>query len=341
MGRKFRNDYCELAHPRIIQALEKYSNEQNEAYGLDYHSEQAAKYIKNIFGAKNSDVHFISGGTLTNLLMISYILKHYEGVISPDTGHINVHETAAVEGSGYKIIAIPNINGKITADQIRKTVESFGNNEHMVKPGMVYISNSTEVGTIYNKKELEEIYKTCKGLGLYFFIDGARLGSALTSKDNDVDPSLFGSLCDAFYIGGTKNGLMLGEALVLNNDNLKANFRYHIKNKGAMLAKGYAVGIQFEEAFKDGLYFELARKSNECAEMLKRGLNELCVDILPSPTNQIFATFDKKEANQYIDRFGCELWSEENDKTTIRFVTSFLTTKEDVECLLNYIKSNR
>ena len=340
MGKQFRNDYCELAHPRILKALSDYSNEQNIAYGLDYHSENAAKYIKLIFGAPNSDVCFIAGGTQTNLLVISYILKHYEGVISADTGHINVHETAAIEGSGYKIITINNYNGKIKVEDILDKITTL-NNEHMVKPRMVYISNSTELGTIYSKQELQKIYDFCRKNGLFFYIDGARLGSALTSKYNDIKPEDMGKLCDAFYIGGTKNGLLFGEALVVNNPSLKEDFRYHIKNKGAMLAKGYAVGIQFEEAFKDGLFFELAKKANDAADMIKEGFKELGIEMIESPTNQIFATFKKEEAELYMDTFGSEYW-DKNDKgdITIRFVTSFLTTKEDVNYLLDFVKRN-
>ncbi len=339
MKKQFRNDYCELAHPRILEALIKYQSEQNIAYGLDYHSATAAKYIKDIFGASNSDVHFLAGGTQTNLVMISQMINHYEGVISPDTGHINVHETAAIEGNGYKIITVNNINGKLNSQQIKEVLAKF-NDEHMVKPKLVYISNSTEIGTIYTRKELEDIYQTCKENNLFFYIDGARLGSALTCKDNDVEPSMLGKLCDAFYIGGTKNGLLFGEALVINNPLLKENFRYHIKNKGAMLAKGYAVGIQFEEAFRDGLYFEIARNTNKVAEELRSGLKQLNVELLPSPTNQIFAIFDKKEAQLYIEKFGCELWESKGDKLVIRFVVSFLTTSEDVKNLLEEMKNH-
>ena len=339
MGKQFRNDYCELAHPKILQALMAHSNEQNEAYGLDEHSKKAASCIKKIFGAKDADVHFLAGGTQTNLLLISKALHHYEGVISADTGHINVHETAAVEGAGYKIITVPNQNGKITAKQIEEQVAYFGGNEHMVKPRMVYISNSTELGTIYTKQELIEICNVCKKNGLYFFIDGARLGSALTSDENDVDPASLGSLCDAFYVGGTKNGLLFGEALVINNLELKKDFRFHIKNKGAMLAKGYAVGLQFEAAFEDGLYFDLAKKANRTAALLKKGLEKLEVQMFPSPTNQVFATFEKELAQRFIDMFGCELWEDKGETQTIRFVTSFLTEEEDVNNLLSFASS--
>ena len=338
MAAKFRNDYSVLAHPRIIDAISKYSDEVNVTYGLDYHSENAAKYIKNIFGASEAEIFFLSAGTQTNLVFISSAIKHYEGVIAPDTGHINVHETAAIAGNGYTIIPVKNNNGKITAKQIRDTFFLY-DNEHMVKPKMVYISNSTEFGTIYKKEELKAIYETCKELDLYLYIDGARLGNALTSNENDLEPSDIGKYSDAFYVGGAKNGMMIGEALVINNKELQNNYRYHIKNKGAMLSKGYLIGIEFEEAFKDGLYFELAKHSNDMALKIKEGFKEIGINMLDSPTNQIFATFSKKEANTYIERFDCEKWSEEGNEMTIRFVTSFATTLEEVDELLVFVRN--
>lgn len=332
----FRNDYSELAHPRIIEALTRNQNEQNTPYGLDEHSKNAEKMILNKFNSKEGKVFFLAGGTQTNMLFISSVLKHYEGVIACNSGHINVHETAAVEGQGYKIIQVEGENGKIYPSDIEYVMRHY-EGEHMVKPRMVYISNSTEIGTIYLKDELIALYEICKKYNLYFFIDGARLGSALTSKDNDVEPSLLGEVCDAFYVGGTKNGLLIGEALVINNSTLQEDYRYHIKNKGAMLAKGYLIGIEFEEAFRDGLYFELARKTNEMADLLKEGFNKLNLDTSYSPTNQVFATFNKPLAENLIERYGSEKWEDLGDKMTIRFVTSFNTEKEDVEELINYI----
>ena len=334
--RLFRNDYSEHAHPRIIEALARYQDEQNTPYGLDYHSLNAEKRIKDVFNSPNAKVFFLAGGTQTNILFISSCLKHYEGVIACDTGHINVHETAALEGQGYKIITVNNKDGKLTPSDINQVMATY-DNEHMVKPKMVYISNSTEIGTIYLKDELIALSKACKKHRLYFFIDGARLGSALTSKDNDVDPSLLGEVCDAFYVGGTKNGLLLGEALVINNKELQENYRYHIKNKGAMLAKGYLVGIEFEEAFKDNLYFDLAQETNKMADLLKDSFKKKGLDILHSPTNQIFLTISKDKALKLIERYGCEKWEDLGDKLTIRFVTSFSTTEDDVNELNEYL----
>lgn len=337
MPYSFKNDYSVLAHPRILEALTKYSLEENIPYGLDKHSENASKYIKETFGSPNGSVFFVSGGTQANMLFISYCLKHYEGVISCDTGHINVHETAAVEGSGHKIITVKNNNGKLSSEDILNVLKQY-RDFHMVKPGMVYISNSTELGTIYLKEELLEIYRTCKENHLLLFIDGARLGSAFTSKDNDIKYNEFGSLCDAYYVGGTKNGFLYGEALVINNPNLAKEFRYHIKNKGAMLAKTYGVAIQFEEAFKDGLYFEIAKNTNEVSDLLKDELAKLNLEVSYSPTNQVFVSFPKDKALKIVEEFGCEIWETQGNNICIRFVTSFMSTKEDIYRLVEFIK---
>lgn len=338
MHHQFRSDYIELAHPRILEALNKYALEQNIPYGFDYHSENASKYILETFGSKNGHVYFLEGGTQTNMVFISYCLKHYEGVIAADTGHINVHESASVEGSGYKILPIKNIDGKIYPNDVLKILKN-NNDVHTVVPRMIYISNSTEIGTIYTKQELKDLYKVAKDNNLYFFIDGARLGSALTSKSNDVEKTDLGSLCDAFYIGGTKNGLLFGEALVINNPFLQKDFYNHMKNKGAMLAKGYALGIQFEEAFKDNLYFDLAIHANEMADLVKEELSKLNIETLPSPTNQIFVSFPRIKALKLIEEFGLEKWIDNDSEIVVRIVTSFATKKEDINDLVNYIKT--
>lgn len=326
----FRNDYCYLAYPRILEALSKHQDECQGAYGLDVHSAKAAEYLKHTFGSKEGEVFFLAGGTQTNMAFISYCLRPYEGVISCDSGHINVHETAAVEGSGHKVIVVPNKDGKLTSQDVYD-VAAYYQDEHMVKPGMVYISNSTEIGSIYHKKELEDLYKACKECGFVFFIDGARLGSALTCEENDVKPSEMGSLCDAFYVGGTKNGFLYGEALVINSKSLQKDFRYHIKNKGAMLAKGFVVGMEFEEMFRDGLYFELAKTTNEAAASLRKVFAEYGLKMAPSPTNQVFVTLPKDKANALLKEFSLEKWNEVGEEMTVRFVTSFKTTKEDIQ----------
>lgn len=339
MKHKFTNDYSSLCHPEILDALYELGEEQNVAYGLDKHSLKAEQYIKDVFDSPKGQVYFISGGTMTNLLFISHALKDYEAVISLETGHINVHETGAIEGTGHKIITVKGCNGKIFPNDIKNVLSAY-KDEHMVKPKLVYISNSTEIGTIYSRKELIALSEVCEENDLYFFIDGARLGSALTSKANDVEPSLLGNICDAFYVGGAKNGLLLGEALVINNPSLQEGFRYHIKNKGAMISKGYLIGAQFEAAFKNGLYFDIAKGTNEIADYLKEGFNALNLKMLDSPTNQVFIELNKDDAKTLIREFGLELWEDLGDTQIVRFVVSFTTKKEDVDELISFVKTN-
>ena len=255
----FKNDYCGIAHEKVLEKLLDNKKNTYVGYGMDEESNNAKKLIKDTFKLTNSEIHFVSGGTQANLLVISYFLRPYEGVICCDSGHINVHETAAIEATGHKIYVTPNVNGKILKEDVLKALR-LNNNEHTVKLKMVYISNSSETGTIYKKKELEELYQVCKENDLLLFIDGARLASALTSKENDIKIEEFSKLCDVFYIGGTKNGLLSGEAIVINNVEGETYFRHHIKNKGAMLAKGFVLGIQFEEIFKNNLFIHVSSK---------------------------------------------------------------------------------
>ena len=339
MKHKFTNDYSSLCHPNILKALINLDDEQNIAYGLDKHSSNAERLILDKFNSSNGKVYFVSGGTMANLLFISYALRPYEAVISLETGHINVHETGAIEATGHKIITVKGNNGKMYPNDILSVLKNY-KDEHMVKPRLVYISNSTEIGTIYTKQELLDLSKVCKDNDLYFFIDGARLGSALTSKSNDVEPVLLGNVCDAFYVGGAKNGLLLGEALVINNPLLQVDFRYHIKNKGAMISKGFLIGTVFEEAFKDNLYFDIAKSTNEVADYLKEGLKKLNIEMLDSPTNQIFVKLDKGSASKLMQEYGLELWEDNNDYQIVRIVISFTTKKEDVDELISFAKTN-
>ena len=337
MAHKFTNDYSELVHKDILDDLLENVNKQHIAYGLDSHSANAKELIKKTFNLKDSNVYFVSGGTQANMLVISFFLKHYEGVISCDTGHINVHETAAVEGSGYKIFTVENVNGKLTKENLLKAIE-YNNSTHMVKNKMVYISNSTETGSIYSKREMEELYQVCKENNLLFFVDGARLASALTSKENDMTPEEFASLCDIFYVGGTKNGLLSGEAIVINNNLDNKEFAYHIKNKGALLAKGFVLGIQFEKMFESTLYFDLAKHANQMADYIKDSLKKYNVETILSPTNQIFVKSSEELSNLLINKFSCELWEKHEGYDIIRIVTSFNTSKEDCDELINEIK---
>ena len=256
----FQNDYSEGAHPNILRALETINYHQNNSYGLDEHCDNARDKIQEALENYGVDIHFITGGTLTNLTFLSHALRPYEAVISADTGHINTHETGAIEASGHKVLSIPCTDGKLTADLIRPVLKQH-ENEHWVEPRLVYISLPTELGTVYAKEELEKLYQFCKRHNLYLYIDGARLAMALAVEETQLTLKDLPDLCDAFYIGGTKNGAMFGEALILVNDDLKDHFRFNMKQRGAILAKGWMIGVQFEELFQDNLYLELGKRS--------------------------------------------------------------------------------
>lgn len=331
----FKNDYSEIAHKNILDLLYKASNEQNNGYGLDDHSMKAKALIKYHLKKENVDIHFLTGGTSCNKIAISHILRPHQAVISVASGHINVHETGAIEATGHKVLTVKGVNGKITRDEIIDIVRSH-TDEHMVMPKMVYISNSTEIGTIYKKNELEEIYSICKELGLYLYLDGARLGVALTSNENDLTLEDIANLTDIFYIGGTKNGAMLGEALVIINEDIKEDFRYSIKLNGGMLAKGFVVGIQFEALFSNNLFFDLAKSTNEKAMLLKNGLQKLGIELeFDSPTNQQFLILDDNVVEQLKKNYKFEIWEKQRNKTIIRLVTSWATTSEAVTTLLD------
>ena len=339
MKYRFTNDYSEIAHPRILNRILECQNEQNIGYGFDVHTANAVEYMRKVFGNDNADIYLLNGGTQTNLTVISYALKPYEAVLSCDTGHINVHETGAIEGTGHKVFTFPNVNGKLTPNDVKKALDLHADC-HMVKIGMVYVSNSTETGTVYTKKELEDLYNICKENDLYFFIDGARLSSALTSRKSDIKPEEMCSLCDVFYAGGTKIGLMAGEAVIINNDKLKKDFKYHIKNRGALNSKGFILGIQFEEAFKDGLYFEMGKHENELSLYLKDGLENLGVKFASEvETNQIFINLENEIIEILKPMYGFEMWEKGEKESTIRLVISFATKKEVVDTFIDDLKA--
>ncbi len=326
----FKNDYCVVGHEAVLKKLEENLNEVNNGYGLDKHSEKAASLIKKALKNDSVDVHFLVGGTSANKVVISHVLKPYEAVVACDSGHIAVHETGAIEATGHKVITVPNEDGKLTKENLLKAIETH-TDEHMVKPRLVYISNSTENGSTYYLEEVQELYETCKEHGLYLFIDGARLGVALTSVMNDIKFENLPEICDVFYIGGTKNGAMLGEAVVIVNDKLKEGFRYSIKQNGGMYSKGFIAGMQFEALFEDDLYFELARHSNDCACLLRMGLEDLAVPFaFKSYTNQIFPTFPNAIVDKLSEFVTFEVWEKGETHSTIRFVTSFNTKEEDI-----------
>lgn len=336
----FKNDYSEGAHQRVLDAIAAINLEGNVGYGDDPYCQRAADLIRERFSCPDAAVHFFIGGTSANFTTIAAALKTHEAVIAPSTGHINVHEGGAVEGAGHKILPCTNPDGKIRPEDIEYWVNLCGDTA-MVLPKMVYISNSTEVGTIYYKAELEAISECCRKHGLYLFLDGARLGTGLTAPGADLELEDISRCCDAFYIGGTKNGALMGEAMVLVNPELQPHFFRVMKQKGAVLAKGYLLGVQFEALLKDGLYWENACWANCMAAKLKNGLQEMGFEFfVDSPTNQIFPTIPNKliPALDLLCRY--EVWCKgENDCTVVRLVTSFATKESDVDGLLAHLKA--
>lgn len=334
----FKNDYSEGCHPRILEALTRTNLEQTVGYGLDEHCANAAALIKKAVGCESADVHFLVGGTQTNLTAISAFLRPHHCVLAAATGHVNVHETGAIEATGHKVVTRPTPDGKLTAALVQEMVNEH-TDEHMVKPGLVYISQSTELGTVYTKSELEALQSCCRKNGLLFYIDGARLACALTSNACDVALSDLPELCDAFYIGGTKNGMLFGEALVIVNDTLKEDFRFFIKQRGGMLAKGRLLGIQFEEQFRDGLYLELGRHANTMAQRLQEGLESKGYPLLQrSPTNQVFPILTPEQYEHFSSTTLFELWSSLPDgRKVIRLVTSWATKLDTVDTFLKQL----
>lgn len=335
----FKNDYSEGAHPQIINSLATLNFEQTEGYGEDIYTKRAIELLKHRIGRSDIDIHLLTGGTQTNLIAISAFLRPHEAAIAAHSGHILVHETGAIEGTGHKIISIEVKDGKLTPFDILPVLKLHGD-EHMVKPKLVYISNPTETGTIYNKNELESLSQFCKENQLYLYVDGARLGSALTSDANDLTLAVLAHFTDAFYIGGTKNGAFLGEALVIINDVLKEDFRYMLKQKGALLAKGSLLGIQFLELFRNNLYFELANHANRMALMIRNAIHEAGYSFLTnSPTNQIFPILPNHLIQKLQENFSFYIWEEiDASNSAIRLVTSWATKEEYVLELIQELK---
>lgn len=313
--------------------------EQTVGYGNDQHCANARKLIREICEAPNADVHFLVGGTQTNATIISSILKPYQCVICADTGHINVHETGAIEHGGHKCFALPGKDGLITASQIEKVLKTHFEDdepEHCVQPGLVYISFSSEYGTIYSSTELQLISEVCHSYGIPLMIDGARMGYALMSEECDITLPELAQLADVFYLGGTKQGALFGEAVVIMNDNLKKDFRYNIKQGGGMLAKGRLLGIQFETLFTDNLYFDIARHADHEAMRIKKALQENGYPFLiESPTNQQFPILPNDLIEELSKDFLFSAWEKvDEDHTCIRICTSWATKQENVDKLI-------
>ena len=339
----FTSDYTEGCHERILQRMMQTNLEQTPGYGTDYHCMNAARYIKGECGREDIDVHFLVGGTQTNLTLIDAALRPHQGAVCAESGHIHVHETGAVEATGHKCMTLPSSDGKITAEQVANLVhlhridESM---EHTVQPGLVYISNPTEYGTIYSKAELERLSAVCRENDLFLFLDGARLGYGLRCRENDVTLADLANLCDAFYIGGTKVGALFGEALVLTHPALKRDFRYLIKQHGGMLAKGRLLGIQFETLFEDGLYWQISDHALRMADTLRTALMNAGLPMqVQSPTNQLFpivpdtllAKIREKYAVTYMNRV-------DECSSCIRLCTSWATREEDVRAFCADLK---
>ncbi|WP_455435501.1 threonine aldolase family protein [Xanthomonas sp. WHRI 7945] len=331
----FRNDYSEGAHPRLLAALAAASAEQNGGYGLDRHSERAAQLIRRECACDHADVHLLVGGTQANLVAIGAFLRPHQAVIAAACGHIATHETGAIEATGHKVLTVDAADGRLSPERIAPLLAEHGN-EHMVQPRLVYVSNTTEVGTVYRKRELQALRDFCDAHGLWLFLDGARIGSALTAEGNDLSLADIAALSDAFYIGGTKNGALLGEALVIVNPALQADFRYLLKQRGALLAKGMVLGAQFAALFEDGLFYELAAHANRMAARLRQGLAAAGAQFASdSPTNQLFVALPAAAVEALAQRYDFERWQLLADgRWVIRFVTSWATQADAVDTLI-------
>ena len=339
---RFNSDYTEGAHPEILRLLEETNFDQTDGYGTDEWCEKARGLIREACGCTGADVHFLVGGTQTNATVIAAILRPFEGVISADTGHINVHETGAVEHTGHKVLALPSTDGKITATQVRNCMEEHFASpafEHTVRPGMVYISFPTEYGTIYSSKELEDLHAVCSEYGTPLFIDGARLGYGLACSECDITLPELAKLCDVFYIGGTKVGALFGEAVVVPDPSVLPSFRYMIKQGGGMLAKGRLLGIQFTALFTDDLYMKISKHAIEMSDRIRKALTDLGLRIyIDSPTNQQFFVIGKDRFDEITKKFALDLNCFIGDEVVARACTSWATKEENVELFIEELK---
>ncbi len=340
---RFNNDYSEGAHPRVLAKISETNFEQNDGYGVDRHCEAARAIIRGLCEAPEAEVQFLVGGTQANATILSALLKPYQGVVSAETGHIAVHESGAVEATGHKVLALPGVNGKLTAE----TVDAFCSGyfadetaEHMVMPAAVYISNPSEFGTIYSRAELEALRAVCDRWKLVLFLDGARLGYGLASPENDLDLPFLARVCDVFYIGGTKQGLLMGEAVVFRDASLARGFRNMMKRAGGMLAKGWLLGVQFEEMLRDGLYFDLAKEAVRLAMRLRGAFAEMGVPMLmESPTNQQFPILPNAALDILRAEFSFSTIQKiDEGRTAVRFCTSWATRAEDVETFIARVR---
>lgn len=334
----FASDYIAGAHPQVLKRLMETNLEPLPGYGEDLYCARAKEKIRAACGCPQAQVEFLTGGTQTNQIVISTLLQDHQGVVAAKTGHVSTHEAGAIEHAGHKVLELPETGGKLRADTLREFVQGFygdENHEHMVFPGMVYISHPTEFGTLYTKAELEGLAKVCREYDMPLFLDGARLGYGLMSRETDVTLEDIARICDVFYIGGTKVGALCGEAVVFTRNNRPAHFVNAIKKRGALLAKGRLLGVQFDALFTDGLYFELSRHAMEMAQELKAVLHEKGIEFyLESPTNQQFVILDDARVEELKKQVSFSFWEKcDAHRTVVRFCTSWSTTQEDLEFL--------
>jgi threonine aldolase len=329
----FRNDYSEGCHPNIIEALSKNNMRQQEAYGHDEYSLEASSIILEKCNSKNSQVYFVSGGTQANLIVTAAVLKPHESIIAAETGHIFNNEAGAIEATGHKISTAKSDDGKLYPSMIQEILDQHGRAPHQLCPKLVYISNSSELGTTYSKKELENLSSFCKKKNLFLFMDGARLGQALTAENNDLSLQEIARLTDVFYIGGTKNGAIIGEAIVVNKPALQETFPFIIKQRGGLLSKGRILGIQFHTLFTDDLFFKLAQQANQHAMKLKTAFKQKGCDFLVETfTNQLFPILSYEQIDNLSQSFEFYEWKKvSDDKAAIRVITSWATTDESIE----------
>ena len=333
MKYSFRNDYGEIGNPEIIKVLYDSAYEQTLGYGFDQYTQALEQKFRKIT-KENLNVYLVSAGTQTNMILIDKALRNYEAVIAVDTGHVNVHETGAIEGSGHKILTVKGVEGKLTPEEVLEVLAKHSDC-HMVIPKLVYISNSTELGTVYRCEEIKALYRLCQEKGLYLYIDGARLAAALASTLADYTLVEIAKYSDAFYLGGTKNGVLYGEALLIKHEKLNEQFHYHLKNKGGMLAKSYVVAKMFLRLLEEDLYLNNARHANRCADILVAGLEQLKVTHLPhNHTNQIFLTLKNEEISLLNKDYDFEIWSPGEKESMIRLVTSWATDIAMCETLI-------
>lgn len=339
----FHNDYNEVCHPKILERMQNTSAQQMPGYGLDSCCENAAKLIKTACGNDEISVHFLVGGTQANLTVIAASLRPHQAVIGAVSAHINVHETGAIEATGHKVIGLPSNDGKITLQQIDAVYmeqKLSADAEHIAQPKMVYISNPTELGTTYKLCELEAISEYCRKHGLYLYVDGARLGYGLAACDNDITLNDYTRLCDAFYIGGTKVGAMFGEAVVISNASIAEDFRYLIKQRGGMLAKGWLLGTQFQVLFEDDLYYTISKHAVRMADQIRDTLRKCGYPLhVEGTTNQVFVSLPDSLLKILDEGFTYAVWEKADaDHTVVRFCTSWATTQQSVDKLCAAIK---